>query len=592
MSQQAELVKLFATAAKILDLKGEVPFKAIAFQKVARLLKEGDVDVVAAHAEGRLEKVGGIGKSSADMIREYLDTGRSTDYDELAASVPAGLVPMLDLAGLGPKTVKLLWQERDVKSVEELAAAIDRGDLEGVRGIGTKKIAQIKEAIELSRRAGERRGIWEIEPIAESLLDAVRSLVGVDAAEAAGSLRRRAETCKDVDLIAKLKPGADGDQVTAEFAEFGEIEKVLVRGPTKCSALVAGGLQVDLRVIPPVHWGAALIHFTGSKDHNKRIRGLALDAGRTLNEWGLYESADWERAERKPGFPPENVKPLASSTEADVYAGLGMAWVPPELREDRGEVERALSGDLPALIELADLRADLHAHTVASDGQATIEEMAEAARALGHTTLGITDHSKSQAIANGLSIERLLHHVEAVRGVAAKLMGITLLVGSEVDILADGSLDYPDEVLRELDFCVASPHSALRQDREKATARILRAIDNKHVTIIGHPTGRYINRRDGLPLDMAKIAAAAAASGTALEINASYPRLDLNEAHARQAAAAGVTLSINTDAHSTEGLAGARGGIDVARRAGLTKADVLNARTPDEILKFIKAKRG
>jgi DNA polymerase (family 10) len=591
MSKQAELVKLFDTAAKILDLKGEVPFKAISFQKVARLLKDGEVDVEAAYAAGELEKVKGIGKSSAEMIREYLDTGRSTDYDELAASIPAGLVPMFALPGMGPKTIKLLWEERDVKSVEELAAAIDGGKLKGVKGIGPKKIEQLKEAIDLAKKAGGRRGIWQIEPVAEGLVKAVASLVGVAEAQAAGSLRRRQETCKDLDIIAKLEPEADGDAVTGAFAAFGEVEKVLVRGPTKCSVLVADGLQVDLRCIPPQHFGAALIHFTGSKDHNKRIRGLALDKEQTLNEWGLYKSIDWEKAERKAGFPPDNVKPVASETEAAVYEALGLVWVPPELREDRGEVEQAAADELPALIEAADLRADLHTHTVASDGRASIEEMAEAAKALGHVVLGITDHSKSQAIANGLDADRLMKHVEAIRGVNERVRGITLLAGSEVDILADGSLDYPDDVLRELDFCVASPHVALRQDREKSTARLLRAIDNKYVTIIGHPTGRYINKRPGLSPDMAKIFQAAAASGTALEINASYPRLDLSDNHARQAKAAGVMLSINTDAHSTDGLQGARGGIDVARRAGLTKGDVLNTRTPKQILDFIAKKR-
>ncbi|MEM6315010.1 MAG: PHP domain-containing protein, partial [Planctomycetota bacterium] len=345
------------------------------------------------------------------------------------------------------------------------------------------------------------------------------------------------------------------------------------------------------RIIPAKHFGAALIHFTGSKEHNVAIRGIANDKGLTLNDWGLYETAKWEKADRKPGLPPSELDPFASAREADVYEALGMAWVAPEMREDRGEVEQAVADELPTLVQLKDLRGDLHTHTVASDGRNTIEEMAEAAKALGHKYLAVTDHSKSSVIANGLDVDRLLAHVDTVRSINAEIDGIELLAGSEVDILADGSLDYPDDVLEQLDWVVASPHTALKQDRAKATARIIAAIENPHVCVIGHPTGRYINQRDGLPLDFDAVFEACNATGCALEINSSYPRLDLSDVQSRKAAGAGVFLIINTDAHSTDGLRGLGSGIDVARRAGLEKKHVLNTKTWPQLKKWLDKKR-
>ncbi|MEM8872842.1 MAG: DNA polymerase/3'-5' exonuclease PolX [Planctomycetota bacterium] len=592
MSKNAELAKLFETAAKILDLKNDNPFKAIAFNKVARLLKDGDVDAEKAYADGKLEKTKGIGGSSADMIREYLDTGKSTDFEELKASIPEGLIPMFDLPGMGPKTIKLLWDERNITSIGKLSTAIERGKLKGVKGIGPKKIEGFKDAIAMAKRGGERRGIWKVLAVADELLEAGRGLEGVLEAEAAGSLRRRRETVKDVDLIARVADDADGSAITAAFAKLDVVKKVLVQGPTKCSVLVGDDLQVDLRIIPEKHYGAALIHFTGSKEHNVALRGIANDKGLTLNDWGLYETKKWEKADRKPGLPPADVEPVASANEGDVYAALDMTWIAPELREDRGEVQKAQADELPDLLELKDLRGDLHTHTVASDGRATIEEMAEAAKALGHKYLAITDHSKSSVIANGLDADRLLHHIDTIHEINKKIDGIEMLAGSEVDILADGTLDYPDDVLEKLDWVVASPHTALKQDRAKATARIIAAIENPNVCVIGHPTGRYINKREGLPLDLDAVFEACKATGCALEINASYPRLDLGDVPARKAAAAGVMLVINTDAHGTDGLSGLQPGIDVARRAGLEKKHVLNTRTWKQLKVWLDKKRG
>ncbi len=498
---------------------------------------------------------------------------------------------MLSIPGLGPKTVALLWKERDITSLEGLVKAIDEGKLAGLKGIGDKKIEQIKQGIAILSQAAKRMGIVEAQTIADSLVERLRDLKGVQRAEIAGSLRRKKETIGDVDLVACLNDKISPEAIGEEFTKFPEVEKILGQGVTKTSVLTAGGLQVDLRIIPIENFGAALLYFTGSKDHNVRLRSLAQDEGFTLNEWGLYPLKEYDKAKKKTGEPP-SLKPAASKSEEEVYKKLGLIYVEPELREDRGEIEASQSNKLPKLITVKDIRGDLHTHTTASDGNNSIEEMAEAAKARGYEFLAITDHSKSQVIANGLTAERLLKHVEQIHKIGSKLKGITLLAGCEVDILVDGRLDFEDDVLKELDWVVASPHASLRQDTEKSTSRILRAIDNKYVNIIGHPTGRLINRREGLPLDFTRIFKAASASNTALEINAGYPRLDLNDTNARGAILAGCKLSINTDAHSIDGFDEMGSGISVARRAWVEPKHVLNCLSAKELLAWMKQKRG
>lgn len=591
MSLNHDLSELFRKFAAIMEIKGESVFKAIAFSKVSRILGDMTVDIRKCHAEGKLGEIEGIGASSQKIIREYIETGRSADFDEVAGTVPPGLIDMLGIPSLGPKTIGLLWKQRGITSTDELIKAIDEGKLEGLKGIGEKKIESIKQGIEMRSKAAERRGIAEALPIAEQLLEQLRKLKQVKQAEIAGSLRRRRETIGDVDLICALKDDAKGAEVSAAFVGLPEVQRILGQGDTKASIVTHGGLQVDLRIVPAENFGAALVYFTGSKDHNVRIRGMAQDGGMTLNEWGLYKIVDYEKAPKKTGEPPQ-LKPLASKTEADVYKKLGLQYVEPEMREDRGEVSLAAEGKLPKLVTLDDYCGDLHCHTTASDGTASIEQMAEAAIARGYKYLGITDHSKSQVIANGLTVERLLAHVRQIRQVSERMKQIKLLAGCEVDILADGHLDFEDGVLAELDYIVASPHIALKQDTEKATTRILRAIENRYVTIIGHPTGRLINARAGLPLDFERVFKAAADTGTALEINAGWPRLDLSDLNARAAIAAGATLSINTDAHSTDGFGDIDLGIGVARRAWATAKSVINCLDFMALRKFIAAKRG
>ncbi|MGN6506739.1 MAG: DNA polymerase/3'-5' exonuclease PolX [Tepidisphaeraceae bacterium] len=590
MSLNHDLADLFKTAAAVMEIKGEPVFKAIAFTKVARLLNDMTLDIRAAVEDGSIGGIEGIGKSSRKIIEDFVRTGKSPDVEELMASVPGGLIPLLEIPSLGPKTIAIFWKQRGITSLGELVEALDSGKLEGLKGIGPKKLQSIKEGIALRQQAGGRRGLVDVLPIADRLLSEVRQLPGVEQAEVAGSLRRWRETIGDVDIVAAIGPRADAETITAAFTHFSLVEKVLGQGPTKASVLVESGLQVDLRIVPANHYGAALQYFTGSKEHNVKLRGLAQDRGLTLNEWGLYKVADYEKQKKETGKPPA-IKAVASVSEADIYEALGLPLIPPELRENRGEIELAFEQKLPNLIIRGDVRGDLHSHTVASDGQGTIEQMALAAKAMGYDYLGITDHSRSQVVANGLSIERLLKHVTAIRSVNEKMSGITLLAGCEVDILVDGSLDYDEEILKELDFVIASPHVSLKQDAAKATDRLLRAIDAKYVNIIGHPTGRLINSRAGLPLEIEKIVRRAADAGVALEINAGWPRLDLNDINARAALAAGAKLSINTDAHSIQDFDQLPLGLSVARRAGARAQDVINTYTASHLLKFFATKR-
>lgn len=591
MSLNQELANVFLSMAALLEIKGESVFKAIAFSKVGRLLENTTQDIRACVEQGTLCDIEGIGASSQKVIEEYVKTGRSSDYESLAGSVPAGLVPLLQIPSLGPKTIGMLWRERGVQNIEDLVKLLDTGGMKGLKGIGEKKVESIKQGIAMRAQSAGRKGIVEALPIAEALVERLRALKAVRQAEIAGSLRRRRETIGDVDLVCSLKDGSRGTEVAEAFVAFPEVQKVLGSGNAKASVITAGGLQVDLRMVPPECFGAALMYFTGSKEHNVRLRGRALDMKMTLNDWGLYDHGAFETLKRTPGEVP-GLKSLAGKTEAEIYRKLGLAYVEPELREDRGEVDAAERGTLPELITVADIRGDLHSHTTASDGVATIEQMAEAAIQRGYKFLAVTDHSKSQAIANGLTAERLLKHVKAIHQVNEQMKGrIRLFAGCEVDILVDGRLDFEPEVLAELDYVVASPHVSLKQDEAKATDRLVRAIESRYVNVIGHPTGRLIDRRAGLPWRPDRVFKAAAATGTALEINASYPRLDLNDTHARAALAAGCLLSINTDAHSLDELDFMPYGIDVARRAWATKGQVINCLGVAELQRFISGKR-
>ena len=587
------LAERFETAARVLDLKGANAFKAVAFRKVATVLENLPEDVAALHANGgrkAIESLAGVGKSSASIIADVIETGRSEDYDELLASVPPEVVAMLDVPGMGPKTVGQVWREKGIETFAALAAAIDDGSLAELKGLGPKKLEQIRAGLAMREAAGERCSLGTAVKVADALQTRIAEIDGVARVERAGSVRRGRETIGDLDFVVASAPRADPGAILETFSRLEAVREVLVRGATKCSAVTEDGLQVDCRVVPPASFGAALCYFTGSKEHNRRLRALATKRGLTLNEWGLFEIDAWEGRDDEPGAVP-SASPLAGASEEEVYEALGLPWVPPELREDGGEIELAAKDALPALVDEDDYRGDLHCHTHASDGVGSIDEMAEAARALGYRFLAITDHSVSQAQANGLDRTRLLAHAEAIREANSRIDGIELLAGTEVDILADGRLDYEDAVLAELDWVIASPHAALRQESGKATERLLRAIDNPYVNAIGHPTGRLINRREGLSPDFAAVFAAAAASGTALEINANYRRLDLAAEHARAAVRAGCRITVNTDAHDPSHLGRLAGGLTTARRGWVTKDDVVNCMSAAELRRFVAAKR-
>lgn len=582
-SNNAQLAMIFQQMADVNQVVGGNRFKTIAFQKGARVLKDFVKDVGYVEPQDLLQ-VDGIGKGIAQKIEEFLREGEVAEHQEMVASVPAGVLHMLDIPGLGPKGVAQLWNEGGLESIDELKAKIADGSLESLKGFGKKKLEKLSASIAFAEKAGERTHLGYALPLALAMIEELGELKGVEKIQYAGSLRRGKETIGDIDLLVAAKAQA-APGIMDVFVGLPMVEEVLGHGETKSSIRCDDehrSIQVDLRVVDPKHYGAALMYFTGSKEHNVKIRERAQSMGYTLNEYALADKVD-------------KTKQIETKTEEAIYKKLGLAWVPPELREDRGEIALAdprKDGELPVLIELSDIRVDLHTHTTASDGKWSIEENALAMAARGHHTVAITDHSKGQVQANGLSDERLVKHIEAVREVAKKLKGtINVLAGSEVDILTDGRLDYPDELLAELDVVVASPHAALSQEPKKATARFLKAIENPYVTMIGHPTGRLVLRREGLSPDMEAIVKAAKDRGIALEINANHWRLDLRDTHARLALEHGVKLAINTDAHGQGDLGQLPYGVLTARRAGATKEDVINCMTAAGLKKWLGSTR-
>jgi len=572
----ADVARVFKEVADMLEIKGEDAFRVNSYRRVARTIGDLATDINDVAERGELAKLSGVGKGSAAKIQELLDTGKLAMREELAKEVPETVLDLLAIQGMGPKKVALLWRERSVGSLDALKKAIDAGELEGLKGFGAKSVQQIREGIDFLQRSAGRTRIGNAWPVMVAFRDAVARMRGVKRVEHAGSLRRGRETVGDLDLLCIA---ADGARVIKAFTELEGVTRVLAAGDTKGSVLVewrpGREIQIDLRVVPEESFGAAWQYFTGSKEHNVRLRERAVKRGWTLNEYALADA--------------KTKKPIASRTEEEIYAALELPWFPPELREDRGEFELR---EIPAdLLTIGDIRGDLHMHTTASDGHNSIEEMAEVAKALGWQYICITDHSQASAIANGLSPERLEKHVEAIRTTDARVKGIKVWAGAEVDVLSDGQLDYDDALLAELDFVIASIHFGMGKDVKANTERTLAAIRNPYVNLIGHPSGRLLGKRDAMPLDVETIAKEAAATGTALEISASYYRLDLKDQHARLARDLGAVIAINCDAHATDQFDQMRFGILTARRAGLRKGDVLNTWTAKKVESFVKAKR-
>ena len=574
MSTNGDLAAIFHQMASVLELTGANAFRVNAHRRVARILEELVEDVATIANVETLTAIDGIGAASAAKIIEFVETGAVEEAADLLEEIPPGLLDVLEVPGLGPKKVRLLWQEADVTDIASLRAAIDAGSLEDLPRMGAKTIANITDALEFMATAGDRMRIGDAMPLAEEIVARLED-AGATQAQFAGSLRRGRETIGDIDILA-----VGDDEVLAEaFCTVEGVTKVLARGSTKCSIRLNAGVQVDLRIVEAAAFGAALLYFTGSKDHNVLLRERAIAATMRLNEYGLFR--DDGEAE-----PPQarGIAPVAATTEEDIYAALDLPWQPPEVREHRGELEPR---ETLTLIELDDVRGDLHCHTVASDGALSIKELAAAAKAAGYAYVGVTDHSRAAVQANGLDEDRLRVHVDAIRAVDASVKGIRVLAGSEVDILGDGRLDYEDEVLAELDIVIASPHVALGQSPEKATARLLAAIEHPLVHVLGHPTGRLVNRRPGLEPDMATLIAAAVEHDTALEINANHWRLDLRDVHVRAAVEAGALLSINTDLHGPDDFDQLRYGVLTARRGWLTPKQCINCWTTKRLLTWL-----
>ena len=551
------VARILGEIGDMLELKGENPFKIRAYRNAADVVANNPEPVAGLDAEG-LRQWPGIGKDLSSRIIEICQSGTCVIYQELIAHFPPTLLDLLRLQGVGPKTVALLYGELRIASLEDLEAAAKSGQLRALKGMGARKEELLLRALEERKQHANRHLLPDAAETAARLVESLQGR-GTDVAfEIVGSLRRGAETCGDIDILAI---GASPD-VMPMFTSYHLVERVLGRGDTKSSVLVRGGYQADLRLVPAESRGAALQYFTGSKQHNIALRDRALERGMRLNEYGLFRAADEAR--------------LAGETEEGIYEALGLSWIPPELREHRGEIDAASERQLPHLIEWSDLRGDLHMHTIESDGKEDLETMVLAARAEGLEYVAITDHSKALVMANGLDETRALAHAARIREINSRMEGIRVLAGIECDILPDGTMDLADDCLAQLDVVVASVHSALRQDEAEMTARMLRAIENPWVDIIAHPTSRALLRREPSKVNVEQLTRAAAAHGVALEINCQIDRLDLSDINAKLARERGVKLVISSDAHSRGALALKKWGVVVARRAWASKADVLN----------------
>jgi len=569
-----QLADIFQRIAYLLEIKGEVIYKILAYRKAAESLAELPRDVKDIWREGKLTEIPGVGKAIAEKIDELLTTGHLVFLDHLEAEVPPSLVELLQVPDLGPKKAALFWKQLDITNLAELEAAARAGKLRNLPGMGEKSESRILAGIEALSRRSNRTPLGQAWPFAQELLAMLRRVPGVQAAEAAGSLRRMRTTVGDLDLQVAA---ADSGPVMQAFVSHPEVVRVVSQGETKASVEYGRNLRAQLWVHPPERFGTALQYATGSKDHNVRLRELALKKNLSLSDQAFLR--------------PDGSEILCSAEE-EVYATLGLPWIPPELREDRGEVQAALAGKLPELVTMGDVQAELHSHSTWSDGKLTIKQMAEAARERGRKILAITDHSVSLGVAGGLSVDEIKAQRIEIDATQNELGdSIRLLQGSEVEIRADGSLDYPDQVLASLDIVIASLHSGLRQPRQQITERLLKVLHNPHVDIIGHPTGRVIPDREGADLDMDAVLAAAAENQVALEINADPFRLDLDDAYARRAVQLGIRLSINTDAHTASGLDTLHFGIATARRGWVEAKDVINAWQPENLVSWLRSRR-
>ena len=566
-----ELADIFDKIGNLLEIKGEVIYKTLAYRKAADSLRANAAEAATLDEQNRLKEIPGVGKAIAEKIHEILTTGKLEFLERLESEVPPSLVDLLEVPDVGPKKAAMFWKNANITTLAELESAAREGKLRELPGMGEKSEARILDGIEALKRRSTRRLLGNVRPVAMGWVEWLGNLPGVTRVEAAGSLRRWRATIGDLDLVAAC---ADPVPVMAKFTSHPDVLRVLGQGENKSSIELKDGLRIQLWIQPPDRFGTLLQFVTGSKDHNVRLRELAQKKGWSLSDQAITLADGTEKR---------------YSDEETVYADLGLPWVPPELREDRGEIQAALANRLPHLLRVEDVRADLHTHTTWSDGSESIQAMAEAAIRRGLKTLAITDHSAGLGIASGLSVERLHEQREEIRKVQEKLgERILLLQGSEVEIHADGSLDYTEEVLAELDVVIVSLHSSLRQPRQQITERLVRAMRHPQVDIVGHPSGRLLPNREGADLDWDVILQVAKETGIALEIDAHPSRLDLDEVYARRAAEMGIPIAIDTDAHALDQLDLMEYGVSVARRAWIESESVINTWPQDRLLAWLK----
>jgi len=568
MSANAGVAAVLYEIGEIMAVKGDT-FRSRAYSMAAQRVTSLTEDIRDIRARGELGAIPGVGKSIAATIEEFLDTGESKVLMELRESLPKGVPELMELEGVGPKLAMRLNQELGVTGIDSLEKAAKEQRIRALKGFGEKKELNLLKAIEEYRGRSGRFLLGEVLPIVQGILAHMRSCEAVRRVEVAGSARRRKETVGDLDVLVSSE---EPEKASDCFVAMPPVTRVLAHGPTKSTVVMENRLQVDLRVIPPESFGAALQYFTGSKEHNVKLRTIGVKAGFKLNEYGLFRRDDDSLVE--------------AEDEERIYEALGMDWMAPELRENTGEIEAAMEHRLPELVELDQVRGDLHAHTDWSDGTASIGEMAEKAAAMGLEYLAICDHTKSLGIARGLDEERLLRQLAEIRRLDDEMPGVRILAGTECDILRDGKLDIADEVLRELDWVVASVHSGFKQDEETMTRRIVEAIHNEHVSTIGHPTGRLIEKRSPYTIDLDRVLGAAAAQGVFMEINCFPDRLDLSDVNSRRAAEKRVRLTLGTDAHTVSEMEFLGLGVSVARRGWLGPSSVVNTLKADEVMRL------
>jgi len=568
-----EIADKFRQMAKILEIKGDNPFRIRAYEKAAQNIESITEDITNYIKEDKLTTIPGIGKDLAEKIEEIVKTGTFKALQDLQKTIPEGLLDLLNIPSVGPKTAKLLYEKLKIKNISDLEKAIAKNKLEGLFGIKEKTIENISKGIQLLKREKERMYLAQAQMIAQEFLDALKKLPEVKNISVAGSLRRQKETVRDIDILVLSK---SAQKVMDAFVSVPSVKEVIAQGETKSSLRTKEDIQVDCRVVEEKSYGAALLYFTGSKNFNIHLRTLAQKRGLKINEYGVFSSSK------------SGEKYLAGRTEEEIFKLLKMSFIPAELREDTGEIELAQEFKLPKLVELKDIKADLHIHSKYSDGANTIEEIALACQKRGYQYIAITDHSQSLKVAGGLSIKDLIIKKKEIEKINQKFKDFYILYGTEVDIDSDGNLDYPDKVLKEFDLVIAAIHTGFKQSSQQLTKRIIRACQNKYVHIIAHPTGRLFGVRDAYTIDFEQILKVAKETNTCLEINAFPQRLDLNDLNCRRAKEKGVKLAIGTDSHSLEQLEAIKFGLSVARRGWLSRNDIINTLGVNALLKTIK----